>query len=62
MLNEVRCGSDYTGATKSGLNALLLRRVGPEGEHEHKEADERLGGVEVIRGLDEVICCVQGNK
>ncbi|KAF8200935.1 HAD-like domain-containing protein [Pholiota molesta] len=58
--DELVC--DYTGATRSRLNALLLRREGPEGEHEHKEADERLGGVEVIQGLDEVISWVQGNK
>ncbi|KJA29019.1 hypothetical protein HYPSUDRAFT_155242 [Hypholoma sublateritium FD-334 SS-4] len=49
--DELLC--DYHGAMKSGWNALLLRRPGPDGEHEHKEVDEALDGVNIIQGLDE---------
>ena len=55
-------GSDYNGAIYSGLNALLVRRLGVEGEHEHKEFNEILVGVDVIQGLDQVISWVQGNR
>jgi len=54
--------SDYHGAVNAGFKALLLRRPGPEGEHEHKEENESLEGVEVIHGLKEAISCVQERK
>lgn len=53
-------GSDYNGALGSGWKALLLRRVGPQGEGERKEANEILEGVHVIHGLDEVVTWVAG--
>jgi len=53
---------DYHGAVNAGFKALLLRRPGPEGEHEHKEENESLEGVEVIHGLKEAISCVQERK
>ena len=54
--------SDYRGAVNAGFNALLLRRPGLEGEHEHKEENENLESVEVIHGLKEAIHCVQERK
>ncbi|PFH51562.1 hypothetical protein AMATHDRAFT_142395 [Amanita thiersii Skay4041] len=46
---------DYQGATSAGMHALLLRRLGPEGEQAHKETDESLSNVHVINGLSEVV-------
>ncbi|KAI0829620.1 HAD hydrolase subfamily IA REG-2-like protein [Trametes gibbosa] len=51
--DELEC--DYRGATAAGLHALLLRRPGPDGEEEHKEAGEDLTGVEVVPGLSAVV-------
>ena len=45
--------SDYRGATACGMHALLVRRPGPAGEEERKEADEDLTGVQVVSSLDE---------
>lgn len=47
--------SDYIGAKQAGLNAMLIRRLGPEGEGESKEPDERLDGLHVIHSLGEVL-------
>ncbi|KAF9481524.1 hypothetical protein BDN70DRAFT_876167 [Pholiota conissans] len=58
--DELVC--DYNGAINSGLNALLVRRLGVEGEYEHKEFNEILVGVDVIQGLDQVISWVEGNR
>jgi len=52
-------GSDHHGGVNAGFNALLLRRPGPEGEHEHKEENETLESVKIIHGLQEVISWVQ---
>jgi len=57
--DELLC--DYHGAVNAGFKSLLLRRLGPEGEHEHKEENESLKGVEIIHGLKELISCVQMN-
>ena len=46
---------DYLGASNVGIRALLVRRLGAEGEGEHKEPGEDLTGVSVIRGLSEVV-------
>ena len=51
--------SDYNGATDAGLEALLLRRLGPEGEEAHKEEDEDLTGVRTIGSLSEIVDVVQ---
>lgn len=46
---------DYGGARESGLAALLLRRIGEEGEGEMKEAGEDLRAVEVVSSLGDVV-------
>ncbi|KAJ3844680.1 HAD-like domain-containing protein [Lentinula raphanica] len=51
--------ADYYGATKAGMRALLLRRMGPDGEGTHVVDGEDLRGVEVVEGLDEVLRYVQ---
>ncbi|EJF65084.1 HAD hydrolase subfamily IA REG-2-like protein [Dichomitus squalens LYAD-421 SS1] len=57
--DELDC--DYQGAKACGLQALLVRRPGPEGEEERKEAEEILTGVQVIPGLLSVLDRVQGH-
>lgn len=52
---ELPCHSDYNGALAAGFNALLLRRQGPDGHHEHKEMDEDISRVNVIHNLDDLI-------
>jgi hypothetical protein len=52
---ELPCRSDYNGAVAAGFNALLLRRQGPDGHHEHKEIDEDISRVNVIHNLGDVI-------
>ncbi len=47
--------SDYQGAMACGLQALLVRRPGPEGNEERKEPGERLDGVQVVPGLSRVV-------
>ncbi|EED78012.1 predicted protein [Postia placenta Mad-698-R] len=47
--------ADYFGAKQSGLSALLLRRPGPEGEGEMKEANEDLRSIEVVSDLLHVV-------
>jgi hypothetical protein len=44
------------------MHAFLLRRLGPEGEHAHKEAKELLDGVDVINGLNEIILQLIENR
>jgi len=51
--------ADYYGAKESGLDALLVRRPGADGEGEAKEADEDLSGVAVVSGLAQVVDWVQ---
>ena len=51
--------SDYNGATDAGLEALLLRRPGPEGEEAHKEEGEDLTGVRTIGSLSEIVDVAQ---
>ncbi len=51
--------SDYEGAGNAGMHALLLRRLGPEGEHAHKDVNELLDGVDVIKGLNEILQLVE---
>ncbi|KZT65942.1 HAD-superfamily hydrolase [Daedalea quercina L-15889] len=51
--------ADYYGAKESGLEALLVRRPGPEGEGEAKEPDEDLTGVTVVPSLAKVVDWVQ---
>ncbi|EPQ57694.1 hypothetical protein GLOTRDRAFT_38464 [Gloeophyllum trabeum ATCC 11539] len=50
---------DYYGASKAGLQALLVRRPGPEGDDERKEEGENLCGVTVVHSLLEVADWVQ---
>lgn len=47
--------SDFKGATSAGLDARLIRRPGEWSEGAVREAVEDLGGVNVVRGLDEVL-------
>ena len=54
--------SDYNGATNAGLEALLLRRPGPEGEEAHKEEGEDLTGVRTIGSLSEIVDVVQAGS
>ena len=56
---QLSLDSDYEGARNAGMQALLLRRQGPEGEQAHKESNELLDGVHVIEGLSEVIQLVE---
>jgi len=51
--------ADYRGGAAAGLRTLLLRRLGPDGDGEHKEEGEDLGGVQVISSLMEVVNWVQ---
>ena len=51
--------SDYEGAKDAGMHAFLLRRPGPEGEHAHKEVNEMLDGVDVIKGLNQILQMVE---
>ena len=55
---ELPC-SDYNGAVAAGFDAMLLRRQGPDGYHEHKEMDEDTGRVNVIHSLCDVISWVR---
>ncbi|KAH9929613.1 HAD hydrolase subfamily IA REG-2-like protein [Epithele typhae] len=50
--DELAC--DYHAATACGMRALLVRRLGPEGKGERKEADEDLTSVETVSSLAEV--------
>ena len=50
--------SDYNGAVAAGFNALLLRREGPDGYHEHKELDEDINRGNVIHNLRDVMSWV----
>jgi len=43
--------SDYHGARAAGTHALLLRRVGPEGDGERKEEGENIKGLQVVNDL-----------
>lgn len=54
--------SDYEGAKDAGMQAFLLRRPGPEGEHAHKDANELLDGVDVIKGLNEILQLVESDQ
>jgi hypothetical protein len=48
--------SDYHGAKKAGMRALLLRRGSGDREDKHKESDESVdGSVEVVNSLTEVM-------
>ncbi|KAK7053366.1 hypothetical protein VNI00_003992 [Paramarasmius palmivorus] len=47
--------ADYHGARNIGMEALLLRRLGKDGEQAHVEEDEVLDGVKVVHGLHKVL-------
>jgi len=51
--------SDYEGAINAGMQALLLRRPGPEGVLDHREANESLDGVHVIEGLNDAVHLIE---
>jgi len=55
--DELRC--DYHGAQAAGMQALLIRRPGPAGDGENKEAEEDLRSVRVISSLWGVVDCVR---
>ncbi|KAH9894978.1 HAD hydrolase subfamily IA REG-2-like protein [Cubamyces lactineus] len=55
--DELDC--DYQGAQACGLQALLIRRPGPEGDEERKEPGEDLTGVKVVPNLLQVVEWVQ---
>ena len=42
-----------------GLQALLVRRPGPEGDEERKDTGEGLDGVQAVPGLSRVVEWVQ---
>ncbi|KAF8503097.1 HAD hydrolase subfamily IA REG-2-like protein [Gautieria morchelliformis] len=54
--DELEC--DYKGARHAGVHALLVRRPGPDGNGEHKETDEVLTDVEIVRNLSEVVAWI----
>ena len=47
--------SDYHGAKGYGINALLVRRQGEDGENEMKEEGEDLSDVDVVSSLQQVV-------
>jgi len=47
--------ADYHGAKRCGIHALLVRRLGVDGEEEMKEDGEDLHQVEVISSLSQVV-------
>jgi hypothetical protein len=47
--------SDYYGAKACGINALLVRRGGEDGESEMKEDGEDLSQVDIISNLQQVV-------
>jgi len=51
--DELEC--DYYGAQDAGMQSLLIRRPGPDGEQEHKKADEDLGNARVVSSLHDVV-------
>ncbi|PPQ97387.1 LOW QUALITY PROTEIN: hypothetical protein CVT26_006621 [Gymnopilus dilepis] len=57
--DELNC--DFHGAKRAGWNALLIRRKGPEGDQEHKEANEDLADVQTVNDLYSVVHWVQEN-
>ena len=59
---DLNFSSDYHGASKAGVQALLLRRPGHDGEGEQKEEGEDLTGIKVVSGLREVVEWIQSNK
>ena len=54
--------SDYYGAKGYGINALLVRRQGEDGENEMKEDGEDLSDVDVVSGLQQVVDWVKKNN
>ncbi|KAG6375460.1 HAD hydrolase subfamily IA REG-2-like protein [Boletus reticuloceps] len=56
--DELQC--DYYGAQAAGMQAVLIRRAGPDGIQEHKEADEDLSSVRVISSLHDVVDWIYG--
>ncbi|KAF9227240.1 HAD-superfamily hydrolase [Gyrodon lividus] len=51
--DELRC--DYDGAQAAGMQALLIRRPGPDGDGENKEAEEDIRNVRVVSSLWDVV-------
>lgn len=47
--------SDYYGAQAAGMRALLIRRPSPDGDQEHKNADEDLRNARVVSSLHDVV-------
>lgn len=54
--------SDYHGAKGYGINALLVRRQGEDGENEMKEDGEDLSKVDVVSNLQQVVDWVKQNN
>ncbi|KAA1476766.1 HAD-like protein [Dentipellis sp. KUC8613] len=54
--------ADYRGAQRAGMQALLLRREGPDGEEAHKVEGEDLSGVSVVSNLDGVVDFVRRSR
>ncbi len=51
----MQCFSDYYGAKGCGINALLVRRPGKDGENEMKEDGEDLSDIKVVSSLQQVV-------
>jgi FMN phosphatase YigB (HAD superfamily) len=51
--DELEC--DYYGAQAAGMQALLIRRPSPDGDQEHKKADEDLRYTRVVSSLHDVV-------
>lgn len=47
--------SDFNGARSAGLEARLVRRPGEWSDGAIREAEEDLGGVNVVRSLEAVL-------
>lgn len=58
----IETSSDFQGAVAAGMQGLLLRRTGPDGEQAHKEPGEFLDGVEVIKDLEAVVSFVEARN
>ncbi|KAH7913171.1 HAD-like domain-containing protein [Hygrophoropsis aurantiaca] len=58
--DELVC--DYNGAQSAGMEALLIRRPGPEGESERREDGENIQGLSVVNDLWGVVEWVKAHN
>jgi len=54
--------SDYNGAVAARMNALLLRRPGPDGQQAHRHPQGQVDAVQTVKDLGEVIHWMRASK